>query len=144
MTILSREKVKLNAKANDKFEAIRMAGRLLVEAGHVPDEYVEKMIEREQASSTYIGGGLAMPHGTSESKPLIRSAGMSILVFPEGVEFGEEKAYLVIGLASAGDEHLDILSNVAALVSDENDMQRILHASSEDELIAIFDMGMGE
>lgn len=144
MTILSKQKVRLNAKAKDKFEAIRMAGQLLVEAGHVPEEYVEKMIERERASSTYIGGGLAMPHGTNDSKPLIRSTGMSVLVFPEGVDFGEEKAYLVIGLASAGEEHLDMLSNVAVLVSDDDDMRRILQASSEEELIAIFEEGMGE
>lgn len=144
MTILSKQKVRLNAKAKDKFEAIRMAGQLLVEAGHVPEEYVEKMIERERASSTYIGGGLAMPHGTNDSKPLIRSTGMSVLVFPEGVDFGEEKAYLVIGLASAGEEHLDMLSNVAVLVSDDDDMRRILQVSSEEELIAIFEEGMGE
>jgi len=144
MSILSKQKVKLNAKAQDKFEAIRMAGQLLVDAGHVPAEYVDKMIEREQVSSTYIGGGLAMPHGTNESKPLIRSTGMSVLVFPEGVEFGDDKAYLVIGLAAVGEEHLDILTSVAMLVSEEDDMRRILQASTEEELLAIFEEGMGE
>ncbi|MBB6731390.1 PTS sugar transporter subunit IIA [Cohnella zeiphila] len=144
MSILSKEKVVLNAKAQDRFEAILMAGRLLVDAGHVPAEYVEKMIEREQVSSTYIGGGLAMPHGTNDAKPLIRSTGMSVLIFPEGVDFGGEKANLVIGLAAVGEEHLDILSNVAVLVSEEDDMQRILQSSTEEELIAIFEEGMGE
>lgn len=144
MSILSKDKVKLNVKVTDKYEAIRMAGQLLVDAGHVPAEYVDKMIERENVSSTYVGGGLAMPHGTNDSKPLIRSTGMSVMIVPEGVDFGEEKAYLVIGLAAVGEEHLDILSNVAVMVSDDDDMQRILHASSEEELIAIFEEGMGE
>lgn len=144
MSILSKEKVKLNVKVTDKVEAIRMAGQLLVDAGHVPAEYVDKMIERENVSSTYVGGGLAMPHGTNDSKPLIRSTGMSVMVVPEGVDFGEEKAYLVIGLAAVGEEHLDVLSSVAVMVSDDDDMQRILHASSEEELIAIFEEGMGE
>lgn len=144
MSILSKEKVKLNVKVSDKYEAIRMAGQLLVDAGHVPAEYVDKMIERENVSSTYVGGGLAMPHGTGESKPLIRSTGMSVMVVPEGVDFGDEKAYLVIGLAAVGEEHLEILSNVAVLVSDEDDMKRILEASSEEELIKIFEEGMGE
>ncbi|WP_027094421.1 PTS sugar transporter subunit IIA [Cohnella thermotolerans] len=144
MSILSKEKVKLNVTVQDKYEAIRLAGQLLVDAGHVPSEYVDKMIERERVSSTYVGGGLAMPHGTNDSKPLIRSTGMSVLVVPEGVDFGEEKAYLVIGLAAVGEEHLDVLSSVAVLVSEEDDMRRILQASSEEELIAIFEEGMGE
>lgn len=144
MSILSKEKVKLNVKVNDKYEAIRMAGQLLVDAGHVPAEYVDKMVERENVSSTYVGGGLAMPHGTNDSKPLIRSTGMSVMVVPEGVDFGDEKAYLVIGLAAVGEEHLEVLSSVAVLVSDDDDMKRILEASSEEELISIFEEGMGE
>jgi len=142
MSILSREKVKLNVKVSDKFEAIRLAGQLLVEAGHVPQAYVDKMIERENVSSTYLGGGLAMPHGTNDSKELIRSTGMSVLIVPDGVDFGGETANLIIGLAAVGEEHLEVLSSVAVMVSEEEDMQRILQASSEEELIAIFEEGM--
>lgn len=142
MSILNRDKVKLNVKVNDKFEAIRMAGELLVQAGHVPQAYVDKMIEREGVSSTYLGAGLAMPHGTNDSKPLIQSTGMSVLVVPEGVDFGGETAYLVIGLAAVGDEHMDVLSSVAVLVSEDEDMERILASKTEDELIAIFEEGM--
>jgi PTS system mannitol-specific IIA component len=142
MSILTLEKVKLNVKVADKYDAIRTAGQLLVEAGHVPREYVDKMIERENVSSTYLGGGLAMPHGTNDSKSLIRSTGMSVLLVPEGVDFDGETAHLIIGLAAVGEEHLEILSNVAVLVSDDDDMQRILQAASEEELIAIFEEGM--
>ncbi|GGG67199.1 PTS sugar transporter subunit IIA [Paenibacillus radicis (ex Gao et al. 2016)] len=142
MNILNREKVKLNVKVNDKFEAIRMAGQLLVEAGHVEPTYVDKMLEREQLSSTYLGAGLAMPHGTNDSKPFIKSTGMSILVIPDGVDFGGETANLVIGLAAVGDEHMEVLSSVAVLVSEEEDMARILQAQTEEELIAIFEEGM--
>jgi PTS system mannitol-specific IIA component len=142
MSILTREKVKLNVKVTDKNDAIRTAGQLLVEAGHVSQEYVDKMIERESLSSTYLGGGLAMPHGTNDSKSLIRSTGMSVLLVPDGVDFDGETANLIIGLAAVGEEHLEILSNVAVLVSDDDDMQRILQAASEEELIAIFEEGM--
>lgn len=144
MSILTKEKVRLNVKPGNKTEAIRMAGQLLVEAGHVPAEYVDKMLERENTSSTYLGGGLAMPHGTNDSKSLIRSTGMSVLTVPDGVDFDGETANLVIGLAAVGDEHLEILSSVAVLVSDEDDMQRILQAKSEAELITIFEEGMDE
>lgn len=143
MTILSKEKIKLNANVSDKYEAIRMVGQMLVDAGHAPQEYIQKMIERENALSTYIGGGLAMPHGTNDSKALIRSTGIAIMIVPAGVDFGGEKpAELIIGLAAVGDDHLDILTNVAILVSEEDDMQRILNASSEEELISIFESGM--
>ncbi|OME82162.1 PTS mannitol transporter subunit IIA [Paenibacillus sp. FSL A5-0031] len=143
MTILSTEKVKLNVNLKDKYEAIRMVGQMLVDAGHAPQSYIDKMIEREESLSTYIGGGLAMPHGTNESKALIQSTGMAIITVPAGVDFGgEEPAQLIIGLAAVGDDHLDILTNVAVLVSEEEDMQRILNASSEQELISIFESGM--
>ncbi|OBZ11250.1 MULTISPECIES: PTS sugar transporter subunit IIA [Bacillales] len=143
MTILSTEKVKLNVSVKDKYEAIRMVGQMLVDAGHAPQAYIDKMIEREEALSTYIGGGLAMPHGTNDSKALIQSTGMAIIIVPAGVDFGgEEPAQLVIGLAAVGDDHLDILTNVAVLVSEEEDMQRILNASSPQELISIFESGM--
>lgn len=142
MSILTKEKVKLNVKVQDKVEAIRMAGQLLVDAGHVPPAYIDKMIERENVSSTYVGGGLAMPHGTNDAKGLIRSTGMSVLVVPDGVDFGGEKAYLVIGLAAVGDEHLEILTGVATIVSEEDEMRRILQATSEEEVIAVFEEGM--
>ncbi|HTG70891.1 MAG TPA: PTS sugar transporter subunit IIA [Candidatus Udaeobacter sp.] len=143
MTILSKEKIKLNAIVKDKYEAIRMVGQMLVDAGHAPQAYIEKMIDREEALSTYIGGGLAMPHGTNEAKALIRSTGMAVIIVPAGVDFGgEEPAQLIIGLAAVGDDHLDILTNVAMLVSEEEDMQRILNAASEEELISIFEAGM--
>jgi PTS system mannitol-specific IIA component len=142
MNILSKDKVKLNVQVQDKYAAIRLAGQLLVEAGHVPAEYVDAMIERENTSSTYLGAGLAMPHGTNEAKGLIRSTGMSVLVLADEVDFSGEPARLVIGLAAVGDEHMEVLSSVAMLVSEEADMQRILNASSEEELLEIFQEGM--
>lgn len=143
MTILSKDKVKLNVTVKDKYEAIRMAGQMLVDAGHAPQQYIDKMIEREESLSTYIGGGLAMPHGTNDSKALIHSTGMSVLIVPDGVDFGgDEPTYLVIGLAAVGDDHLSILTSVAMLVSDDDDMQRIINAASEEELISIFEQGM--
>jgi PTS system mannitol-specific IIA component len=143
MNILSQEKVKLNAKPQDKYEAIRMAGKLLVDAGHVSSGYIDKMLERENTLSTYMGGGLAIPHGTKDSKELISSTGLSIVQIPEGVEFGDgELAYLVVGIAAAGDEHLEVLTNVAMVCSDDENMERIRKASTAAEMIEIFESGM--
>ncbi|MFC7681211.1 PTS sugar transporter subunit IIA [Paenibacillus sp. GCM10028914] len=143
MNILSKDKVILNAKANDKYEAIRMAGNLLVKAGHVDAGYVDKMIEREEIVSTYMGGGLAIPHGTKEAKSLVTSTGLSIVRFPEGVDFGgDEPAFIVIGIAAAGGDHMEILTNVAMIFTDDESIERVMNASNEEEILAIFEGGM--
>ncbi|GEC92095.1 MULTISPECIES: PTS sugar transporter subunit IIA [Brevibacillus] len=137
--ILTAEKIMLNAKAANKEEAIRLAGQLLVRAGHVTEAYVEKMQEREQLATTYIGSGVAIPHGTNESKAEIQSTGISIIQVPEGVDFGEgNTAYLLVGIAAVGDEHLEVLSNIAILCSEEENVKRIVNAASAEEIIAMF------
>ncbi|HUC91053.1 MAG TPA: PTS sugar transporter subunit IIA [Paenibacillus sp.] len=142
MGIFSKDKVRLNVQVSDKNEAIRLAGQLLVDAGHVPQEYTDRMIERDTVGSTYLGNGVAMPHGTNESKSLIRSTGISILTVPGGVDWGGETAKLIIGLAAVGNDHMEILSNMAVLISDDDEMARILEAGSEEELLEIFEKGM--
>ncbi|MCZ8515400.1 PTS sugar transporter subunit IIA [Paenibacillus filicis] len=142
-TILSVNKIKLNAKPKDKAEAIRMAGQLLVDAGHASAAYIDKMLEREETLSTYMGNGLAIPHGTQDSKSLIQSTGMSIVQIPDGVDFGDgEKATLVIGIAAPGDEHLEILTNVAMICSEEENVERIMKASTPEEMLNLFESGM--
>lgn len=143
MTMLSVDKVKIHAKVADKYEAIRLVGQMLVDGGHVPEEYIEKMIERENLLSTDLGGGLAMPHGTNDAKALINSTGMAILTIPEGIDFGgEEPARLIIGLAAVGNDHMEILTNVAMLVSDEGELEQILNETSPEKLVEIFNGGM--
>ncbi|GGI44561.1 mannitol-specific phosphotransferase enzyme IIA component [Paenibacillus marchantiophytorum] len=143
MSILSTNKIRLNAKPKDKFEAIRMAGQLLVDAGHASTAYIDKMLEREQTLSTYMGNGLAIPHGTQDSKSLIISTGLSIVQIPDGVDFGEgELATLVIGIAAAGNEHLDILTNVAMICSEDENVEMIMKATTPEEMVSIFESGM--
>ncbi|ULL18393.1 PTS mannitol transporter subunit IIA [Paenibacillus sp. H1-7] len=143
MSILSVNKIKMNAQPKDKLEAIRMAGQLLVDAGHAAPAYIEKMIEREQTLSTYMGNGLAIPHGTQDSKSLIVSTGLSIVQIPQGVDFGDgERANLVIGIAAAGNEHLDILTNVAMICSEDENIERIMAAKTPEDMLNIFESGM--
>jgi len=143
MSILSVDKVKLNVNVKDKFEAIRIAGELLVQAGHAEASYVDSMIDRENTLSTYMGGGLAIPHGTNEAKGKIKSTGLSIVQIPSGVDFGDgEKAYLVIGIAAVGDDHMEILTNVAMVCSDDENLERIVKAGTPQQLIEIFESEM--
>jgi mannitol PTS system EIIA component len=138
--ILNEDTVLLNAHAKDKEEAIRLAGRLLVDNGYVKPSYIEKMLEREQSLTTYIGNAVAIPHGTEEAKQLISQSGISIVQLPEGVDYGDgQTAHIVIGIAGKGDEHMDILSKIALIVSDEENVTRIVEATSKKELLSIFE-----
>ncbi|WP_025689575.1 PTS sugar transporter subunit IIA [Paenibacillus zanthoxyli] len=143
MTILSENKIMMNAAAKDKYEAIAIAGQLLVEGGHVTKDYIPKMLEREKVVSTYMGGGLAIPHGTKDAKPYIKSTGLSIARFPEGVDFGgEEPAFVVIGIAAAGEEHMEVLTNVAMIFTEDDAIERIMNATSPLDIIGIFEGGV--
>ena len=119
--ILRKNNIVLGLKSMERDEVIRMAGRLLHESGYVDEEYIEAMIEREKDLTTYIGKGIAIPHGVGKAKENIKKSGMVVLQFPEGVAFGEEMAYLVIGIAGVGNEHLSILSNIATAINEEDD-----------------------
>jgi PTS system mannitol-specific IIA component len=143
MSILSKDKVILNKKVKTKKEAIECAGKLLVQGNHVTQEYIDKMIEREEDLTTYIGNGVAIPHGTNDSKQWIRSTGISIVQIPDGVDFGNgNTAYLVIGIAAVGNEHLEILSNLAIICSEEENVKKMVQSNSADELLALLEGGM--
>ncbi|WP_206425337.1 PTS sugar transporter subunit IIA [Staphylospora marina] len=137
MTMLSAEKVLLNAKVKDKREAIELAGQLLVKSDHVSAEYVAKMHEREEELSTWIGNGVAIPHGTADSKAYIHSTGISVVQIPDGVDFGNgNTAYLLFGIAAKGDDHLNILARLALLCSDEESVKKMVAFNNADALIS--------
>lgn len=143
MSILSENKIIMNADAKDKYEAIAIAGKLLVEAGHVSEEYVPKMLEREEVVSTYMGGGLAIPHGTKDGKQFIKSTGLSVVRFPNGVDFGgDEPAFVVIGIAAAGDGHMEVLTNVAMIFTEDDAIERVMNAATPAAIIEIFEGGI--
>jgi PTS system mannitol-specific IIA component len=138
--ILTPETVELGARLSSRDEAIRRAGALLVENGNVDERYVDSMFEREESVSTYMGNAVAIPHGTSESKRWVTRSGLSIITVPEGVEYGDaDVAKLVIGIAGKGDEHLEILSKISLVVSEEENVEKIVNAETKEELLAIFD-----
>lgn len=123
--ILIRESIKLNQPSVTKEEAIRAAGELLVERGSVDPSYVEAMLEREKIVTTYMGMGIAIPHGTSEAKGAVKKTAITMLQYPEGVDFGDEKAQLVFGIAGIGDEHLDLLGKIAGTLDDPEVLEKM-------------------
>ena len=132
MSILSLGTVKLNVPTTDKESAIKLAGELLVKAGHVSPSYIEGMLGREEPMSTYIGNGVAIPHGQFENKESIHSTGISVVQYPDGVVWDadeDETAYLVIGIAATADEHVGILSNLAEAIEEEESAEELVRAT---------------
>ena len=138
--VLVEDNIELGVELDSQDEAIRRAGELLVQNGYVEEKYIDSMFEREKSVSTFMGNAVAIPHGTSDSKQWVEKSGLSILTVPEGVDYGDgEIAMLIIGIAGKGDEHLEILSNIAQVCSDEENVAKIVQAESKDELLAFFD-----
>ena len=136
MSILSKERIQLNAVAVDRTDAIRKAGELLVSSGCVLPEYVEGMLKRETTMSTCLGGGVAIPHGMYENKDHVLQTGISVLQVPAGVEWDpDEIVYLVIGIASSSDEHVGILASLADVVDDENNLKELIGATSPEVIL---------
>lgn len=116
--VIVADGIRLGQKPVTKEEAIQAAGELLVKLEYVDESYVEAMQERERLVSTYMGMGVAIPHGTTQAKGTVKKTGIVFLQYPEGVDFGAEKAQLVFGIAGIGDEHLDLLGKLCTLLED--------------------------
>ena len=116
--VIVADGIRLGQKPVTKEEAIQAAGEVLVKLGYVDESYVEAMQERERLVSTYMGLGVAIPHGTTQAKGTVKKTGIVFLQYPEGVDFGAEKAQLVFGIAGIGDEHLDLLGKLCTLLED--------------------------
>src|ERR1043165_9100792 len=136
MTILSKERISLQASALDKADAIRKAGELLVKSGCVLPEYVDGMLKREESMSTSLGNGVAIPHGVYENRDHILQTGISVLQLTEGVDWEEgEKVYMVVGIAATADEHVGVLSNLAEVVDDEASLAELLKTDDPDIVV---------
>ena len=100
--------VRLGAAPHNREDAVRAAGALLAQAGHVEAAYVDSLLQREKVANTFLGQGLAIPHGMVEDKHLVLRTGLAVLQVPAGVRWGDEdkQARLVVAIAAASDEHI--------------------------------------
>lgn len=117
--VLSPGAVLVGATAADRDAAIELVGSILVGDGRVTSDYIEEMRERERIVSTYLGNGIALPHGTNEARTAVLRTGLAVAQFPNGVQWGDERAFLVVGLAATSEEHVGVLSRLATILDDE-------------------------
>ncbi|KYG34387.1 PTS sugar transporter subunit IIA [Alkalihalobacillus trypoxylicola] len=136
--ILAVENIQLNGEAKSQKEAIIEVGNLLYENGYVKKDYVDKMLEREKITSTYMGNMLAIPHGTDDAKNEVLASGLTVKTYKEPVDWNGEQVRLVIGIAGIGNEHLEILSQIAIICSEEENVEKIVQATDPNEIIKMF------
>ncbi|QQN35293.1 fused PTS fructose transporter subunit IIA/HPr protein [Rahnella aceris] len=139
---LSQQDIHLGAAASDKQDAIRQVAAALTQAGRVSAGYVDGMLARELQTSTYLGNGIAIPHGTTDTRDLVLDTGVQVFQFPQGITWGEgQTAYVVIGIAARSDEHLGLLRQLTHVLSDDSVADRLAKTDSAEELRSLL---MGE
>ncbi|MFH5879014.1 PTS mannitol transporter subunit IICBA [Arthrobacter sp. NA-172] len=136
--VLLAESVVLNGTATDRDSAIDEAGKLLLDRGSVDVGYVHAMHEREESVSTYMGSFLAIPHGTNAAKDHILHSGVSIVRYPEGIDWGGKQVKFVVGVAGINNEHLHILSSIAKVFTDKAQVAKLEQATSVEEVLDLF------
>lgn len=135
--VLPLSSIVLNGSARTAGDAIDEAGELLVAAGAVERAYIAAMHERESSVSTYMGNGLAIPHGTNEAKDTIRQTGLSFVRYPEPVDWNGKPAEFVVGIAGAGKDHMALLTKIAQVFLKSDEVDRLRQATTAEEVKAI-------
>lgn len=138
MLKLTKTDITLSQQADDKFAAIQNIASTLANKGLVDAQYVEGMLNREKQNSTFLGNGIAIPHGTTDTRHMVKETGVAIHHFPDGVEWGDSnRVYVAIGIAAKSDEHLGILKQLTKVLSADGVEERLKSVKTADEIVAL-------
>jgi mannitol/fructose-specific phosphotransferase system IIA component len=136
-SILDAAGVKLRQTATNLSDAVDQVGRTLLEIGAVEPDYLPAMHERERSVSTFIGEGVAIPHGTDEARKHVRRTSLVVLQFPEGVDWGGNDVRMCVGIAANGNEQVGILSSLARVLMDADLAAQLREATDAETVIRI-------
>lgn len=126
MLELEKNMVAMNSTVKTKEDAILEVGKLLVDGGYIEIGYIDSLFGREAVSNTYLGNGICIPHGLQENRNLILKTGIAVLQVPNGVEWKDgEKAHIIVGIAAKSDEHIQILSQLTNLITNEEEAKKL-------------------
>ncbi len=133
-SLLAESSIRLNCTAHDRDDAIRQAGRALAETGATGPDYISAMIDRENSVSTYVGEGFAFPHGTLAGNATVVSDALVVLRFPDGVAWDGNTVTVAIGIAAAGHRHIGILAQLATVLLETENAERLRTATTSAEV----------
>lgn len=136
---LTPEDIAIIEGAYSKQQAIELVSNNMIQAGFVAQNYTQAMLERDSQISTFLGNGIAIPHGTTEKRDSVLKTGLKVIYFPQGINWDEDNntAYVVIGIAAKANEHLDILRQLTRAVIAEDTLERIKQVKTPEDLLAI-------
>jgi PTS system mannitol-specific IIA component len=132
--------IRLGATASSREEAVRLCGEVLLSLGAVEKEYVDAMWERENIISSFMGEGVSLPHGTDASRQYVNFAQLVLVRFENEVDWEGEKVKLCIGIAAKGDEHGELLGNLAEKLLDEHSYKQLMESNSTNELLELLNL----
>ena len=133
--LLDARAIRLDERAADRDEAIRLCGRVLVDIGAVAEPYVEAMIERERSISTYVGEGVAIPHGTAAAKEDVKRDAICVVRFPGGVDWDGDQVTVCVGIAAKNDGHVPLLAELAEILMDPERARTLREATETRQVI---------
>ncbi len=133
--LLELRGIQLDAAASGAEEAIRIAGQRLVDIGAVEPSYVDAMLARERSVSTVMGEGVAIPHGTNESKGAVLRNALTFTRFPAGVDWNGKQVSIAIGIAAQGNDHVGILSKLATILVDGESAAQLRNADDPQQVL---------
>ncbi|THG33083.1 PTS sugar transporter subunit IIA [Naasia lichenicola] len=136
--LLGDSSIQLGLTAVDRFDAVRQCGEALIAAGAATSVYLDSMLEREHSVSTYIGEGVAIPHGTLAGKDAVHRSAMVVLGFPEGIEWGDELAFICVGIAASAGGHVALVARLAEILLDPALATRLRTAAAPEDIIELF------
>lgn len=135
-SVLIKESILTDKAFLDNKEATIAAGNILLENGYVEKEYIASMLEKleTQSFATYIGNGVAIPHGMAEGSKYVNTTGISVIQVPDGVDWNEEKAYIIVGIAANSDDHMNVLASLADSIEDLTEAKKLWSETSVDKI----------
>lgn len=135
--LLSREAIRLDARATGRDHAVRLCGQVLVDIGAVEPGYIDAMLERERSISTYLGEGVAIPHGTNEGRDLIHRDALAVVRFPDGADWNGNEVTVCIAIAARGGGHMEILAELAEILMDPDRARALREATEPEQVLAL-------
>ncbi|MES2171611.1 MAG: PTS sugar transporter subunit IIA [Actinomycetota bacterium] len=137
--LISEESIRLNESATDKFDAIRQVGSALLDTGAIDASYIDAMIERENTVSTFVGEGVAIPHGTLAGKDAVKTDALVVLRFPKGVDWDGNEVFVCVGIAARGNGHIALLSQLATVLLDPDRAAALRAATTPEQVYALLE-----
>ncbi|TDD65443.1 PTS sugar transporter subunit IIA [Actinomadura rubrisoli] len=142
--LLDRRAIRVDAVAAGREDAVRQCGRTLADVGAVTAAYVDSMLERERSLSTYVGEGVALPHGTAPGRGAVLRDALAVLRFPDPIDWDGHPVTVAIAVAARGDGHVAVLAQLARLLLDPGRARDLREAATAADITRLLRPGKGD